>query len=161
LLVGSSAIRRTGIDLIRVFETDFPQQLHGSLPPLLRVQKQMRAQNLANLRTRRQHRIERQSRILRDQRDHAAADQTQFPLRQMQQIAAVDQNCAPRPGRIRRQQPQQRACQRAFSATGFSQYSDDFSSANVDCNAVQRANGVAAFGRVRNCKVPDLGNNLS
>src|SRR5271156_1565441 len=154
-------MRICGIDFLWVIEANLAKQLHHLRPPLLGIQRQMRAQNFAHLQTSRYHRIERQSRVLRDQRDYPPADRTQFPLRQTQQVAAADQD---RPGfasRVRRQQPLQSACQRALPTAGLSQYPDYFSRANVDADAIQRVNWVAVFGRVRNREFPDLGQTLT
>src|SRR5437660_3942518 len=147
-----------GIDFLWMIEADLSKQLHDSLPALLWCEWQVRAQDFADLRTSRHHRIERKSWVLRDQRYSPAADRAQFPLGQIQQVAAADQNRPSLAFRVRCQQPQQCARQCALSATGFSQDPDDLPRANLKADTIQGANWLTVFGRVRNRQFPHLRN---
>ena len=144
------------VDFFWMIEAHLSKQLHDSLPALLCVERQVRAQHFADLRTGRHHWIERKSRVLRDQRYFPAADRAEFPLGQIQQIATADQNRPAVAFRMRRQQPQQYARECALSATGLSQYPDDLTGMNRDTQAIQGANWLAVFRMVRNRQIPDL-----
>jgi hypothetical protein len=138
-LASAELMRISGIDFVRVIETNLTQQLHDSLPALPGVERQVRAQDLANLRSAVITGLSARAPDLAGSARYRARAQTQFRLRQIQQIAAAKSESRPAFRPVRRQQPQQCTRQRAFAATGFSQYSDDFSGANVDANAIQRA----------------------
>src|SRR5271156_6628771 len=148
-------MRIRGVDFLWVIEADFSKQLHDLPPASLGVEWQVRTQHFADLRTDRHHGIERKSRILRDQGYFPAANRAQFLLGQTQQVAAAEQNRPALAFRVRRQQPEQCACQRALPATRLSEYPNDLTRAKLDVNAVQRANRVDVFRIVRNRQIPD------
>src|ERR1700687_921125 len=155
-LSATELMRICGVYFLWVIEADLTKQLDDSIPTLLCGEWQVRSQHFVDLRTGRHHWIERKSRILRDQRYFPASDRAQFPLGQIQQIAAADQNRPALAFRVRRQQPQQCTGECALSATGFSQDPDDLPRANLDADAIQGANWLAVFGRVRNRQFPHL-----
>ena len=114
----------------------------------------MALQRLGKLCPCRHHGIEREHRLLEDDRNAAAPHLAHIPFRDLQQIATLELDRAAHDGAGIGQQPHHRKRRHRFAAAGFPHQGKRFAVANVESNAVHGAHD----GRSRvdpRSKIPD------
>src|SRR5450755_2436697 len=90
LLLSPGHLRGIGVDLeLGVRNADFGEQRDRALSGVGRRETEMQTQHLGQLKTDREHRVQRRHRLLEDHRDVGAAQPAQLALIQVDQVAAA------------------------------------------------------------------------
>ena len=76
--------------------------------------------------------MERERRLLKDERDSAAADLTEFPGADLEKILTFEQDGATSDVTVRRKKPQDRRRKRALTRPGFTKDAQNFARHQVE-----------------------------
>ena len=135
---------------------DQPQQFDRAGARLLVVHAEMDLQRLDDLQPDGQDRVERGHRLLEDHRDVAAADFAHLLVIEIEQVAAVEGDSAPRDAAGQpRQQAHDRERGHRLARAGFAHDGDDLAAIDVEAHALDGAHHPAR-GQEMHMQILDL-----
>jgi hypothetical protein len=147
-LPSTQLVRICAIDLARLIEADFSEQLFDARPAIPPIHAHMRSKRLRNLIADANDRIQSQRGILWDESNLNSSNPSQGGLGQGQQIAPPEADRATVVSGTGWQQVQQGGGESALARTGFSQDAEEFAGAYFQAGLVQGMSRLIAIRRV-------------
>jgi hypothetical protein len=138
----SRSLRETGL-----------KNLSQPLAPVLLVRITMRGQNFAHLIANAHRRMERESRLLIDQRDAPTANALELTRFRLKNISPLEQDLAFLNFSIWGKKAQERRAQRALSGSRFPEHAQDFAESQAKTHAHKGGRSETCARNIRDTKI--------